>query len=105
MIVYAYSIYDSKALTYSPPFFTVSHGAAVRMVMDLANDANTSVGRHPADYSLFCVGQFNDGLGLMLPAENRELITDCLPLVRRPVPLPFDANGHAATLNSDGSTS
>jgi len=52
------------------------------MVLDLANDANTMVGRHPADFSLFCVGQFDDASGQLLPANNREHISDCLPLVR-----------------------
>ena len=83
MLLYAYSLYDSKALTYSPPFYATAHGQAVRLVMDLASDSNTSVGRHPSDYTLYCVGQFNDALGVMLPAEHRDLISDVLPLVPR----------------------
>ena len=83
MLLYAYSLYDSKALTYSPPFYASAHGQAVRLVMDLASDGNTSVGRHPSDYTLYCVGQFNDALGVMLPADVREHISDVLPLVPR----------------------
>lgn len=83
MLLYAYSLYDSKALTYSPPFFTTAHGSAVRMVMDLAGDLNTSVGRHPSDYTLFCVGQWNDATGNLLPNDVREHISDVLPLVPR----------------------
>lgn len=83
MLLNAYTLYDAKALTYSPPFFTTAHGAAVRMVMDLASDHNTSVGRHPSDYTLYCVGHWNDALGCMLPFEVREHISDVLPLVPR----------------------
>lgn len=82
MILNAYTIYDSKALTYSPPFFAVAHGSAIRMVMDTANDPNTTLGRHPADYTLFCVGLFDDQAGRMVPHEVREHISDVLPLLR-----------------------
>lgn len=89
MLLYAYTLYDAKALTYSPPFFTTAHGAAVRMVMDLAADPSTSVGRHPSDYTLYCVGQWNDATGNLLPNDVREHISDVLPLVPRTTK-PFD---------------
>lgn len=84
MLLNAYTLYDSKALTYSPPFYCTAHGAAVRMVMDLAADPNTSVGRHPADFTLYCVGMFNDAVGGLLPSDSREHISDVLPLVPKP---------------------
>lgn len=103
MIINAYTLYDNKALTYSPPFYCTAHGAAVRMVMDLAGDSNTSVGRHPADFTLFCVGQFNDAVGCLLPFEVREHISDVLPLVPKPT-ADFFGNGvqpsHASRGNS-----
>lgn len=81
MLLNAYTLYDMKALNYSPPFYCAAHGQAVRMVMDLANDANTMVGRHPADFTLFCIGQFDDSAGLLLPNGVREHISDVIPLV------------------------
>lgn len=81
MLLNAYTLYDCKALTYSPPFYATAHGQAVRLTMDLANDLQTTVGRHPADFSLFCVGQWNDATGGLLPADNREHISDVLSLV------------------------
>lgn len=84
MLVNAYTLYDSKALTYSPPFYATAHGQAVRLTMDIANDLNTTVGRHPADFTLFQIGMFNDATGTLLPASEREHITDVLPLVHRP---------------------
>lgn len=93
MISNCYSLYDAKALTYSPPFLASAHGQAVRMVMELAQDANTTVGRHPADFTLYCVGQFNDATGSMLPADVREHISDVLALVPRPQPDLFKQAG------------
>jgi len=90
MLTNAYTVYDVKSLTYSPPFFAVSHGAAVRMFSDIANDTNTSVGRHPADYSLYCIGQFNDAVGVMLPNDIREHISDATALLPKPQPNLFE---------------
>lgn len=83
MLLNAYTLYDAKALTYSPPFFASAHGAACRMVMDVSADPNTSVGRHPGDFTLFCVGQWNDATGQLLPFEVREHISDVAPLAPR----------------------
>lgn len=81
MVTNAYTLYDLKSLTYSPPFYAVAHGAAARLVADLVADLGTSVGRHPADYVLFCVGRFDDGTGQLLPNDVREHITDVVTLV------------------------
>lgn len=67
MKLHAYSIYDRKALVYNAPFFSVSDGSAVRSFSDLANDLQTTVGRHPGDYVLFRVGDFDDQSGKLLP--------------------------------------
>lgn len=82
MIINAYSVYDRKALQYHAPFFAVADGAAVRSFMDLANDSNTTVGRHPGDYVLYRVGSFDDASGIVLPTDNPQHVTDALPLVR-----------------------
>lgn len=97
MLLNAYSLYDVKALTFSPPFYCSAHGQAVRMVMDLANDPNTMVGRHPEDFTLFCIGMFNDATGGLLPADNREHVSDAVALLARRHPRDFDKNGSAAT--------
>lgn len=83
MLTNAYTVYDSKTLSYSSPFFQPAHGAAVRMFSDLAHDTNTSVGRHPKDYSLFCVGVFDDQTGFIKALDAREHIVDAASLVQK----------------------
>lgn len=83
MLTNAYSIYDVKSLTYSPPFFAVSHGAASRMFSDLANNTQTTVGLHPRDFSLYCIGRFDDNAGQLLPADIREHIADATTFINR----------------------
>lgn len=82
MILNAYTIYDRKALQYHSPFFAVADGAALRSFMDLANDPQTTVGRHPGDYVLYRCGTYDDSSGELFPARALEHITDALPLVR-----------------------
>lgn len=82
MLLKAYSIYDRKALIYSPPFFSVSDGAAVRSLADLANDPSTTIGRHPSDYVLYCVGTFSDANGTLEPTAPLVHVMDASALLR-----------------------
>lgn len=59
----AFSVYDSKAEAFMPPFFMQTVGAAVRAFSDLSNDPNTMVNRHPSDYVLYEIGSFDDDGG------------------------------------------
>jgi len=81
MILNAYTVYDNKALNYSPPFFVNTDGAAIRMFSEIANDTGTNVGRHPADFSLFCVGTFSDANASMEPSLPLRHIIDAAALL------------------------
>lgn len=108
MLLNAYSVYDRKAGHYHAPFFAVSDGAAVRSFRDLANDPQTTVGRHPGDYVLYRCGQFDDASGLLLHLSAVEHVTDALPLVDDVGPrsaraqsiLPFPATGPAKDVSN-----
>lgn len=82
MLLNAYSIYDRKGLNYHAPFFAATDGLAVRSFSDLANDANTTVGRHPADYVLFCVGTFSDTNGSLEPTSPLRHVMDANALLQ-----------------------
>lgn len=102
MIINAYTIYDAKSLTYSPPFYAAAHGQACRNVMDACSDPNTSLARHPADYQLFCIGRFDDQRGQLLPLDVREHVSDVVALVpQRPAPL-FDPDQQQPGTSANG---
>lgn len=65
MQTYVFSLYDMKTGIYGTPFFSIHEAHAVRMVADLAADLSTVVGRHPADYTLYCLGRFDDATGML----------------------------------------
>lgn len=81
MIQNCYSIYDRKALVYSPPFYAVNHGAAIRMVTDAVADPNTSLARHPADYVLYCVGAWDDAKGRLHAVDPLDHVIDVISTV------------------------
>lgn len=95
MNLHGYSIYDRKALVYHSPFFAVADGAALRSFSDLANDADTTVGKHPSDYILFRVCTFDDATGELLPNAAIH-IADANALVRQQPDL-FRPNSNGRT--------
>ncbi len=68
-----YSIYDTASGLYSRPFFTQSDGEATRSFTDIATDAEHPIGKHPADYTLFRLGIFDDTTGKLTDEENSSM--------------------------------
>lgn len=81
MVVNAFSFFDRKGGMFSPPFFFPSRGQALRVAQDLANDLGTMIGKHPADFDFFQVGQFDDASGTFAGAPD--FIINCQALVER----------------------
>lgn len=54
-----FTVYDSKAEAYLPPFLAQTKGQALRSFADLANDKSTNVGKYPEDFTLFELGEYD----------------------------------------------
>lgn len=55
-----YSIYDSAAKSYATPFFMPNDGLAIRAFSDNANDGESVISKHPDQFVLYKIGQYND---------------------------------------------
>lgn len=55
-----FSLYDAKAKMFGVPFYMQTVGLAIRALQDLTNDKNTLVNRHPSDFTLYEIGEFDD---------------------------------------------
>lgn len=56
-----YAIFDNLAMTITGPLMTFkANAAAIRTFSDIAGDAQTNIGKHPADYDLLQVGHIDD---------------------------------------------
>lgn len=58
-----FSVYDSKVQLYAQPFFMRSRGEALRGFTDVANDSSTSICRHPQDFALMELGEYDESTG------------------------------------------
>lgn len=63
MIYKVFSVYDSKARSYSRPFYAINEEIAVRMFASAIDDPESQLGKHPADFSLHLLGSFDDSTG------------------------------------------
>lgn len=55
-----FSIYDEKAKAHNTPFFQAHIGQAIRHFQDLSTNTETTINKHPSDYSLYHVGTWDD---------------------------------------------
>jgi hypothetical protein len=60
MIMKIFSIYDSKAEAYNSPFYMQTQSLAIRAFTDEANNESSQIGKHPADFTLFYMGEYDD---------------------------------------------
>lgn len=63
MKLHAYTIFDVASGIYMRPFFSQADGQAIRGFKDIALDKDHEIGKHPEDYTLFRIGDFNDNTG------------------------------------------
>ena len=62
-----FSVYDSKAEMFNQPMFMKALGQALRAFGDEANRPESEIYKHPDDYTLFLIGEFDMESGLLTP--------------------------------------
>jgi hypothetical protein len=62
-----FSVFDVKAKAYLSPFACGEQGQAERLFADAINDREHMFGKHPEDYSLFEIADFDDSSGVVTP--------------------------------------
>lgn len=64
-----FTAYDSKVEAYLQPFFMRSTGEAIRAWTELANNSEHLFSKHPADYTLYEIGEYDDTTGHVVPHQ------------------------------------
>lgn len=62
MTLKVFAILDTKSNAFNTPFFMRSTGEAVRAFADLANDPSSMLYKHPDDFRLFHIADFDQEL-------------------------------------------
>lgn len=73
MILSIFSVLDTKTSAYMQPFFAVTPGAAIRSFSDALLDPDTMLAKHPEDFHLFQIGEFDDHTGAITGHEPQAL--------------------------------
>lgn len=77
-----YSVYDCKAEAYMQPFFMATKGLAIRGFEQLVNDPKTTVNKHPEDFTLFEIGEFDDTSGQITGFNIHSSVIKAIELVK-----------------------
>lgn len=78
-----YSLEDVKAGVFNLPFFAPGNVQALRLVEQLVNDSPEAMpARHPGDFRVVYLGDFNDQTGEFSMSEERGNIAWCSELKR-----------------------
>ena len=65
-----YSVYDNIAGTWMDPFYAVNKATALRTFSDASNDERSLFNKHPTDFVLYHVGEWDDQKGTITPTET-----------------------------------
>mgnify|MGYP001463066401 CR=1 FL=1 len=61
-----YAVFDEKAEVFSSPFLEISDGTAIRAIQDIViNNKDHVFAKHPSDFSLHCLGDFDETTGVI----------------------------------------
>ena len=78
-----FSIHDSAAGAYLAPFFLHAEGIAIRTFTDCINDPEHAFGRHPKDYNLMVLGEFDDNNGEITIYQTQKPLGNGLSFVQQ----------------------
>lgn len=71
----AFAAHDTRCGIFHPPFFFLHAGMMLRHWEDLVNDPKTIIGRHPNEYQLLEIGEYDDSKGVLTPATAKMVAT------------------------------
>jgi len=69
MKLQVYSVFDIVAKVFSQPFYMASTGQALRGFGDEVNNPNSMLSKHPGDFKLFKLAEFDDNTGKFISIE------------------------------------
>lgn len=94
MILKVFAVYDSKVQAYMAPFFMRTRGEAARSWEGVVNKPDTAFCAHPADFTLFEVGEYDDSNGRLTSLNVFVPVGTALEFKKAPeAPIPMFSGG------------
>jgi len=81
VIYQVFAIFDSKVQVFSPPQFARTTGEMVRTVCDTLASGESMLSRHPEDFALYDLGQYDDATAAfeLKPPASLGLLVQYMP--------------------------
>jgi len=79
--MFIYSVYDKKALSFSPLFIAENDDVAKRIVF-MSMASNTMLSSSPSDFSLYRLGEFDSNNGNVSGISPVMLVCEVLSLIK-----------------------
>lgn len=64
MILQMFTVFDRAVQAFGRPFFVTHSGAAIRSFTDEVNNPQSEFHKHPDDYDLYAIGEWDDNTGI-----------------------------------------
>lgn len=81
-----FGLFDSKAAVYGTPFFMPNQAMAMRGFGDMVNDNRSMVAKHPEDFTLYMLGEFDDNTGVVKAFEPPSNLGSATQFVKEKAP-------------------
>lgn len=70
MIMQVLAIKDTAMDTYGQPLFVHTIAQGIRIFGDAINNKENPMSKHPEDYNLYHLGEYNDGTGTFIQRDD-----------------------------------
>lgn len=91
-----FAVYDGATSSYERPFFARSAAEAIRSFEDACREANSPFAKHPVDFSLFQLADFDDVGGVFTGGPPQRLC-GAHEFVMKDVSPPFSGSTRGST--------
>lgn len=80
-----FSVRDSKAEIFHPPFHKKTHAEALRDFQSIVNtkDENNNINKYPEDYDLYYVGNYDDQTGKIDSLATPQHVEKAISLIKQ----------------------
>ncbi len=96
-----YSIYDSCANVFGTPFIMDNDNSAIRAFSDYCHIPDTSVFKHPDDYSLYCLGYFCKSTGELKSCSTPLMLMKATSIVYSLKQQSVNSSGETSEISPD----
>ncbi|AXH77456.1 MAG: nonstructural protein [Microviridae sp.] len=91
-----FSIFDTKLADFAPPFCSLTEASAIRSFTDEINSGQSPLAKHPEDFSLYMLAEYDSSTGTFDTYSPVNLMTAAA--VVKPVPTFELLNGKKETV-------